>query len=427
MGVGSGSEAEAAVAASEGQGKDFRSAPSPGSSSSSSSSSSFSGRPSWPPREAFVAQQLKDYARRGPRNERSICDLPPEAFSEQVLLGELSRLAMDGGDSVQPLYKKVEGLWLLSALEVLYRFRSADSVPYPAFVNFVRAASDQSASPREDLRASFRSHALRSLRRVDARLSLLDHSLRSEMVASGLLTTLNFTAKQLEAAVAQPLHNPELIGLEETEYDDEPASLSELRHKAWLKFGMLSLDDVQPTLVQAYASAPLAYSPPRTPAGGPFKPLASGYRHDLAFARRFVEDFRRAREGNPSAKASLKFSEEFCLYLLGVGYAPFSRASMAAWREENPEASEAVRKAGVELIRAALDAGMDLCLEVSFDDAEVEWLLEEVPELEGRMSKQGGLSGPIALPYSMVEKEILSLPGSVPEFDSTIAGEREDA
>jgi len=367
----------------------------------------------WLPPEARVAQQLQDYAARSSRNERAVCELEPQAFAEQVLLGKLGRAAVDGGDSAQPLFRKVGGVWRLGGLEVLYRFRSADGVPFPSFVNFVRAASDQSAEPCDRLRASFRSHAMRSLRRVDARLSLLDSEMRHAMASAGLLTTLNFTAKQLQTAVAQPLHNPELLGLEETEYDDEPAALSEVRRSAWQKFGMLALDDVHPTLaeVQAHAPAQFTYEPPRTPAGGAFKPWPAEYRHDLAFARRFVADFACTRATCPRAKASLKLSEEFCCYLIGVGYAPFSRQCMSAWRKAHPEASAAVRAAGLELISEAIDAGIGICFEVSFDDSDVEWLLKAIPALENHMSKQGGMSGSIALPYSLVERDILALPG----------------
>jgi len=85
---------------------------------------------------------------------------------------------------------------------------------------------------------------------------------------------------------------------------------------------------------------------------------------------------------------------------------------MAAWREQHPEASGAVRRCGLQLIREALAVGLGICLEVSFDDSDVQWLLEELPHLDGRLYKQGGISGSSALPHSLVEGELLSPPAS---------------
>lgn len=359
--------------------------------------------------EALVSERLQEYAARAAANLPDLCSLEPKAFAERVINGGV---AIDDGDWVQPLYRRTGGDWHLSKLEVLFRVSDAKRVPFPAFPNFVKAATDESPDPDPYLRGAFRSHAVASLRRVDARLSQLKYKQRAAMAKAGLLTTLNFTAKQLDAALSVPLENGKLLALEETEYDDAPApeSLSKLRLRLWQNLGAFSLDDVKPTLseVEACASGRLAYSPPLTPEGVPFKALRTRYNHDFAFARRFIADFEAARREHPTAKAELKLDEEFCCYLIGVGHAPFARDTMAAWREAQPEASDAARRAGLQLIREALDAGMGIVLEVSFEDGDVQWLYEELPELDGRLFKQGGRSGSAALPYSLLEAQLLS-------------------
>jgi len=260
------------------------------------------------------------------------------------------------------------------------------------------------------LRGSFCNHAVASMQRVDTRLSQLDLDVRASLEAAGILTYLNFTAKQLRAALEAPLAHAKLLGIEETEYDDAPEGLTELRAETWSKFGALALDDVKPTLdeVEAHLGAPLACRPPLAPDGRPFKALQRTYNHGLSCARRFIADYVCAKRRHPSAQGELKLDEEFCCYLIGVGHAPFARSAMAAWRRENMEVSMAIREMGVQLIEQALAAGMAICLEVTFADEDVQWLLEAVPALEGRLFKQGGLSGSAALPQSLVEVDLLS-------------------
>jgi hypothetical protein len=356
--------------------------------------------------EGLVAECFKKHALSFSKNLPDLCKLEPKEFVERVIEGNL---AIDDGDWIQPIFKKRRGVWLLHKFEVLYRMNDAFGVPFPAFVNFVKTASDQSSNADPDLRQAFRNHAVASLRRVDARVSQLKAKQRAAMIELGILTNLNFTAKQMEAVLTVPLQNSKLLAVEETEYDDAPQNLSAVRHGIWQRMGALSLDDVKPTKaeVAAYADGPLNYNPPRTPSGAPFKPLAETYNHDFAFARRFIRDFQRARQDNPSAKADLKLDEEFCCYLIGVGHAPFARQAMAQWREQYPQASEAARNAGLDLIREALVAGMGICLETSFEDDEVQWLRDRVPELDRRLYKQGGRSGAAALPHSMFESELL--------------------
>jgi len=365
------------------------------------------------PKEHDVAEILRDFAARSPANRPELCALEPKAFAEQVING---KVAVDDGDWVQPIYRREGGGWHLSRLEVLYRVRDASKVPFPAFVNFVHSATDQAKTPDPEMRSAFEGYAISSIRRVDERLSNLDAEHRQALEQAAILTCVNVTAKQLEAVLEVPVANPQLLALEETEYDNAPGRLQELRLRAWAKFGAFFLDDIKPTLADVMSSlvvlkegdaSPGEYTPPLTPGGQPYKPLVDRYNHDLPFARRFIADFRHAREQTPSAQAELKLAEDFCLYLIGVGYAPFARAAMADWREANPQLSAAVRRAGVELIRDALDAGMGICLEVSFEDDDVQWLHNELPQLDGRLSKQGGRSGPAALPHSMVEKVML--------------------
>jgi len=231
------------------------------------------------------------------------------------------------------------------------------------------------------------------------------------MAKAGIVHNLNFTAKQLEGALTVPLENSRLLSLEETEYDAAPDNISTVRHEVWQRMAGLSIDDVKATLgdIAPYADGPLDYEPPKVPSNGfPYKPLPSTYAHDFPFTRRFIADFRRAQQDNPAAKGDLKFDEEFCCYLIGVGHAPFARSTMGTWREEHPVASRALRAAGLELIREALAAGMGIVLEVSFEDRDVQWLLDELPELERCLFKQGGLSGSMALPHSLIGAELLT-------------------
>jgi hypothetical protein len=353
-----------------------------------------------------LAERLQDYASRCATNQQDLCELEPRAFAQQVISSEV---AADGGSWVQPIYRKVGLDWQLSKCEVLYRLSDARGVPFPAFVNFVKAATDETPNPDPDLRGAFCAHAVTSLHRVDGWLSQLGAAKRNAMASAGLMLNFNVTAKQLESALLAPLQNRVLISLEETEYDAEPANLSEIRQKAWQTFAGLSIDDVKPTFseVVAFTEEPVCYTPPVTPTGKPFKPLALRYNHDIAFTRRFISEFQRAREANPSAQSDLKLDEEFCCYLIGVGHAPFSRSAMADWRQRHPGASKAVRALGVALIREALEAGMGICLEVSFDDAEVQWLVDELPHLRGRLFKQGGRSGSVAVPPTLLLDEIV--------------------
>lgn len=357
--------------------------------------------------EIFVTDCLQRYAKGAAQNVPDLCHLEPKAFVEQVINGGL---AIDGGDWVQPLFRQLDGIWHLHKFEVLYRMSDARSVPFPAYVNFVKAASDQSLAPDLDLREAFRAQAVSSLRRVDAQLSQLRATQRSAMADAGLLTSLNFTAKQLEAILSVPLENGKLLAAEETEYDSPPDNLSAVRHQVWERLGALCLDDVKSTLaeVAAYAEGPLDYKPPLTPGGAPFKPLPESYNHDFAFAHGFMSDFEQTRRSNPEATGNLKLDEEFCCYFIGVGHAPFARAAMAQWREEHPVTARAVRRAGLELIREALAVGMGVVLEVSFEDSDVQWLYAELPELDGILCKQGGQSGSAALPISLVGAELLS-------------------
>lgn len=354
-----------------------------------------------------MAECVQRHAQGTAANMPELCKLDPRAFVDQVINGGK---AVDDGDWVQPQFRRKDGVWQLHSFEVLYRMTSAFGVPFPAFVDFVHAASDQCPETDVQLRRAFRRHAVSSIRRVDSRLSQLGGARRAAMQKAGLLTYVNFTAKQLDAILTVPLENGKLLAVEETEYDAAPKDLSSVRHELWQRLGALSLDDAKPTMaeVMSYAEESFDYEPPRTPAGKPYKPLPPTYNHDFAFARGFIADFRRARRSNPAAKADLKLDEEFCCYLVGVGHAPFSRQAMAQWCQEHPIASRAARKAGLELIREALGAGMGICLEVSFDDDDVEWLHAELPELEGRLSKQGGQSGPAALPHSLVDAELFS-------------------
>lgn len=357
-----------------------------------------------------MSERLKKRTAHFAENRPELGELEPKAFAEQVLRG---KLAVDDGNWVQPLYRRRGGVWQLCKLEVLYRVSDAKRVPFPAFPNFVHASSDQSPNPDPELRRTFCSMAINSMRAIDDVLSKLDGMQRAMMAKSRLLTALNITAKQLRAALRVPLRHRKLLAIEETEYDDEPGDLSQLRQKAWRTFGAYSLDDVKPTWseVAAHAAGPMAFEAPRTPAGEPFKPLPTTYRHDFAFARRFIEDFRRTSRLDPTAQAEIKLDEEFCCYLIGVGHAPFARESMRAWRAANPEASEAARAAGVQLIREALDVGMGVCFEVSFEDIDVQWLFEELPQLERCLLKQGGLSGAVALPASYIAGDLLALEG----------------
>lgn len=358
--------------------------------------------------EESVAERLQKHAQGSSgTNQPDMCRLEPKAFVEQVIKGGL---AVDNGDWVQPLFRRKDGRWQLHQLEVLYRVRDAFGVPFPAFVNFVKAASDQSPNPDPELRQAFRKHALASLQRVDARLSNLAPTQRAAMVKLGLLTNLNFTAKQLDAALSISLENAQLLGLEETEYDAPPEDLSNVRYEVWQRLGGLALDDVKPTLadIAAFADAPLDYEPPCVPSTGtPYKPLPSAYNHDVAFARGFIADFKRARQDKPDAKGDLKFDEEFCCYFICVGHAPFSRELMAQWRENHPVAFRALRAVGLSLMKEAMDAGMGVVFEVSFEDTDVQWLHDEFPELDGRLAKQGGRSGSTALPHSLFETELL--------------------
>merc|ERR1719203_1262335 len=139
------------------------------------------------------------------------------------------RLAIDNGDWAQPLFKRTGETWQLHKVEVLYRLSDPQKVPFPAFVNFVKAASDQSPDPDPDLRVAFLSHAVSSLQRMDTFLSCLQASHRAAMEKAGFLTSLNFTAKQLEAVLSVPLQNGKLLAVEETEYDEAPECISSIR------------------------------------------------------------------------------------------------------------------------------------------------------------------------------------------------------
>jgi len=357
--------------------------------------------------EEIIAERLVRHAQGRSANLPDLCRLEPKTFVEKVILGNLS---VDDGDWVQPMFRRTNGIWQLQSFEVLYRMSDASGVPFPAFVNFVKASTDQSSEEDADLRQAFRMHALSSLQRVDARLSQLGALQRMAMSSTGLLTHLNFTAKQLDVILSVPLENGKLLAAEETEYDMPPENLSAVRQEVWQVLGALSLDDVKPTLgeIMAFSDIPLKYKPPCTPGGTPYKPLSEAYTHDFSFARGFIADFQQARKANATAVGNLKFDEEYCCYFIGVGHAPFSRIAMKQWRDEHPVFSQVLRKAGVELIREALAAGMGVCLEVSFEDIDVQWLLFELPELEGRLCKQGGRSGPAALPHSLLEKELLA-------------------
>jgi len=360
--------------------------------------------------EALVSERLKRRSAEFADNRPEICALDPQSFAKQVIEGQL---AFDGGNWVQPLFKRRGGAWHLCKLEVLYRMSDATRVPFPAFVNFVAASSDQSPNPDPELRRTFCGLAIRSMQRIDELLSKLGAVHRRALAKARLLTALNVTAKQLREALRTPLTNSKLMAIEETEYDDEPHDISELRQTAWRTFGAYSLDDVKPTLSDIFGgmATPPPYEAPRTPQGQPFKPLATVYRHDFAFARRFIEDFKVAVAADPTAEAEIKLDEEFCCYLIGVGHAPFAREAMRRWSEDYPEASAVIRAAGVRLIQEALLAGMGICFEVSFEDSDVQWLFEALPELEGCLLKQGGLSGSMALPSSFIADDLLTLEG----------------
>lgn len=108
-----------------------------------------------------------------------------------------------------------DGEWKLRGLEVLYRMSDARRVPFPAFVNFVKAASDQTSNPDGDLRNAFEAHTSASLRRVDERLTSFGERRLEGMSSAGLLTAVNVTAKQLPAIVRLPLRNPKLLAVED--------------------------------------------------------------------------------------------------------------------------------------------------------------------------------------------------------------------
>lgn len=360
------------------------------------------------PEEAEVAKQMKEYVKTAPSNPPSLASLDPVSFVKRVLIGDDAdegERAIDDGDSAQPIFFRMDGSWLLHSAEILYRVRDPNKVPFPAFVSFVQAASDVSKDVNQELRDAFQQHSTASLRRVDALLSEMQPALRDNLEREGFRFHLNFTSRQLEGALALPIENPKLIALEETEYDMEPEGMPEVRRRVWERFGYLSLDDVQATMadVRTFADVEFEYGPPLTPSGHPYKPMLTEYRHDFPRARQFMADFAKVRSEFPDARSSLKLNEEFCCYILGVGYAPFSRAAMADWRKAYPEASAAVRRAGATIIREALECGMHVCCEVSFEDQDVQWLVDEIPELEHKLLKQGGHSGPSALPVSLIE------------------------
>jgi len=328
--------------------------------------------------------------------------LEPKEFVRRVILGAV---AVDSGDWLQPLYRQERGTWRLCKLEVLFRLRDPTRIPFPAFMNFVQAATDHSDAPDTELRAAFEDLVVASVQRVDKYLSAMSREDLQDMRKAGIFMSINVTAKQLRSVLAVPLRCPDLIALEETEYDNEPDALTQLRLQAWTKFRALSLDDVLPTLADLEDSGSLAqtYVEPRVPLNGDsYKALPRKYNHDIPFARRFIRDFRRAREMHPDAQAEVKLSEDFCCYLIGVGHAPFARSAMSEWRSANIEASQSIRRIGLELIREAVVAGMTVCLEVSFADEDISWLCEAAPELVGQLCKQGGMSGPMAIPLSMV-------------------------
>mmetsp|Transcript_40093 Transcript_40093/g.115227 ORF Transcript_40093/g.115227 Transcript_40093/m.115227 type:complete len:388 (-) Transcript_40093:135-1298(-) len=354
-----------------------------------------------PVSETVVARKLEAYAATCNANDPSLCNLSPSDFVSRVLCGGVS---VDDGDWVQPLFFQCgEGIWLLRGFEVLYRMSDARCVPYPAFVDFVYAATDQAQNMDGSLRRAFQEHTTSSLRRVDARLTTLGKQCLEDMLRAGLLTAVNATAKQLPAILEVPLRNEKLLAIEETEYDTAPADLTELRLRVWRRFGALSLDDVKPALSDFGG---VRFSPPLTPAGAPFKALAETTQHDLRFARRFIDDFRLARRADPKARGDIKLDEEFCCYLLGVGHAPFARESMRAWRRLHPAASERIRSSGAALISEAVAAGLGVCFEVSFADGDVRWLTSLVPSLGEHLCKQGGQSGSAALPHSMVAQAL---------------------
>lgn len=358
--------------------------------------------------ESIVVERLQVFASQAGTNLPELCSLPPKEFAERVIKGGH---AVDSGDWVQPLYRKdVSGEWQLSKLEVIYRLKDAMRVPYPAFVDFVSASSDQCTEPDPDLRAAFRDHAVASLLRVDERLSDLRPEHRTAMEDAQLFIAVNFTAKQMSDILPLTLKNPNLICIEETEYDMEPASMSETRGHVWRKVASLSLDDVKLTLpdIRPFAEEAFEFRPPLTPAGAPYKPLVQSYIHDLAFARRFISDFKAVKRDVPTARSDLKVDEELCLYLIGIGHAPFSEKAMTVWREANPVASQAIRRAAIALLQEALAVGMDIVLEVTFQDSHIEWLLEELPALHGRLLKQGGGSGSAALPLSLAEEQLIA-------------------
>lgn len=363
------------------------------------------------PREDVIAQIINKIAEDSEANGTELCKLRPKDFAERVLNGK--DVAIDDGDWVQPVFCEEGGVWRLSRLEVLYRVRHARSVPYPAFVDFVHAATDVSESPDPALSNAFAEFAAASIRRVDARITEFERENDQALSRANILTSINVTTKQLEGILKVDLKNLKLLALEESEYDFGCGGLSELHEQAWGKFGAFALDDIKPTLgdledaFNEEPAHPFQYASPETPQGFAYKPLVAKYNHDLKFARGFIDDFKRAQVKSDAAQGEFKLSEDFCLYLIGVGYAPFARDSMAAWREANPEANKRIRKMGVDLIREALEVGMTICLEVSFMDKEVQWLYDELPNLRGKLQKQGGLSGSAAVPISMIGKVIL--------------------
>lgn len=370
------------------------------------------------PEEAEVAKRMQEYVKTAQPNPPSISSLDPDTFVKRVLqstkykggVEDEAEKAIDDGDSAQPLFFRKNGVWHLHSAEILYRVRDPSKVPFPAFVCFVQAASDGARKStgkdaRPELRDAFKQHSTSSLHRVDACLSEMSPALRASLEQQGFRLHLNFTSRQLEAALSVPIENTRLIALEETEYDIAPDNMPDVRRRVWERFGCLSLDDVMFTIsdVECFAGGPIEYGPPLTPSGHVYKPWPMEYTHDIATAREFMADFAGVRPQIPGAKSALKFSEEFCCYLLGVGYAPFARETMKVWREAYPKASDAVRRLGAKIIREALDIGMHVCCEVSFEDSEVQWLFDEMPDLEGNLLKQGGVSGPAALPVSLIE------------------------
>lgn len=356
--------------------------------------------------EATVAARLRRYADTAPPNDRQLCTLNPEAFARTVLRGNVS---VDDGDWVQPLFQLRDGVWELRKMEVVYRITDPRGVPFPSFVDLVKAATDETENPDVKLRAAFGEHLVASIQRVDTRLSQLSDWQRAWMSEQRMVIQLNATAKQLEAALNVNVCHRHLIALEETEYDLPPPDLRLLRLRVWKAFGAFSLDDVKPTVseLEAFADNAFTYQPARTSQGADFKALPKEYTHGIHCAREFIAHFAEAKRAWPAARAELKFDEVFCCHALGVGHAPFARGVMAQWREDHPEAFKAAKRCARELIGEALAAGLGICFEVSFEDAEVQWLLQDLPALGAVLLKQGGESGPLALPLSLLGPELL--------------------